>query len=641
MSIQAKLRKIVDFYSAQHWLTGFILFYIIVVGALVSYKYYVLGYNALDLSIINQAFYNTAHGAPFASSIHPSSYLGDHFSPILLLLLPFYVLLGQSAWGLVIIQVILISLGAMPLYLIAKKIWSKEKVALLAVIFYLFNPVVLNAAFYEFHFLSLVPLLGFGLFYFWLEKKYWPFFLTAILLLLVREDMALVLASLGIFIFFDDWKNQQKINWAWLMPIFALSAFWLVASLKIIAYFNPDTHYKFFIYYSWLGNGWWEILQTSFLKPGLLLKHFLTIGNLEMVLGLLLSCLFLPLLKPHYWWLSSLPLLPIILGAPGGGALIFQTHYALPLMIGLFVSSLYAAPVLLKRYPDHHNFILIMAGVCLLYTTIMIGPNILQTSRPLNVITAQKALLDKIPAQAGVVASYEFLPALSSRPNVVALNYVFIGQQQYSQQKFTLSDDIDYAIINFDEILTYQLQYWPNNFYRPALLNSTDNLQNFLITKNFRLVEAVDSVFLLQKNTDKNPLPINIQDYQNQKSLADCQRLFPPTSQLDFSCDFQNAKSQDTVTAWQVRLVDNHDQTTASRLLPIAYGLADIFSPSRQSTRSDYHLSWPQPQSSDIKFCLDLVKIIGGVQINASRGLAPVSDSLTSLQTNCFTLDDK
>ena len=73
----------------NHWLVLLVtVFYFAFFSFTSFWKYYNFFYNALDLAIINQIFYNSTLGNFFASSIHPPSYLGDHFSPILILLLP-------------------------------------------------------------------------------------------------------------------------------------------------------------------------------------------------------------------------------------------------------------------------------------------------------------------------------------------------------------------------------------------------------------------------------------------------------------------------------------------------------------------------------------------------------------------------
>src|SRR2546423_12763797 len=53
-----------------------------------------------DLGLFDQIFWNTTHGRFFESTMslaqpEPHSYLSDHFSPIYLLLLPFYALVPR------------------------------------------------------------------------------------------------------------------------------------------------------------------------------------------------------------------------------------------------------------------------------------------------------------------------------------------------------------------------------------------------------------------------------------------------------------------------------------------------------------------------------------------------------------------
>ena len=52
--------------------------YILLFGAIGVWRYGNFSYNAMDLAILNQVFYNSAHGDLFASSVHPPTYLADH-----------------------------------------------------------------------------------------------------------------------------------------------------------------------------------------------------------------------------------------------------------------------------------------------------------------------------------------------------------------------------------------------------------------------------------------------------------------------------------------------------------------------------------------------------------------------------------
>src|SRR3989338_3263383 len=92
----------------------FLLFF----GAVAIWKFLTLHYNALDLAIFNQVFFNTLRGDWFASSIHPPNYLGDHFSPIIFLLLPFYAL-APHPLALVALQITALIASAWLVYFIA------------------------------------------------------------------------------------------------------------------------------------------------------------------------------------------------------------------------------------------------------------------------------------------------------------------------------------------------------------------------------------------------------------------------------------------------------------------------------------------------------------------------------------------
>ena len=74
------------YYKKILWLA--IVLYVVVFSLVSIYKYTHFLYNGIDLAIINNVFWNTVHGHWFWSSIQGHSYLGDHCSPILILLLP-------------------------------------------------------------------------------------------------------------------------------------------------------------------------------------------------------------------------------------------------------------------------------------------------------------------------------------------------------------------------------------------------------------------------------------------------------------------------------------------------------------------------------------------------------------------------
>jgi len=140
--------------------------YTLIFAALAFWKYFNFQYNALDLAIINQAVYLTSLGKFFASSIHPPTYLGDHFTPVLFLFLPFYFVFKHPL-VLLVIQTIILAGCSWPIYLIAKNVLNK-KWAILFALSWLINPFVQNINLFEFHFLPTAIFFILFAFYFYL-----------------------------------------------------------------------------------------------------------------------------------------------------------------------------------------------------------------------------------------------------------------------------------------------------------------------------------------------------------------------------------------------------------------------------------------------------------------------------------------
>jgi uncharacterized membrane protein len=76
--------------TAYQWTILFVMVmgYTILMTLLCFRKYYAFEYTDFDLAIFNQALWNTLHGSFMESSLRHGMYFKDHFSPILLLILP-------------------------------------------------------------------------------------------------------------------------------------------------------------------------------------------------------------------------------------------------------------------------------------------------------------------------------------------------------------------------------------------------------------------------------------------------------------------------------------------------------------------------------------------------------------------------
>src|SRR3989338_8244429 len=121
-------------------LAAAITLYVVVFGAISVWRYNNFSYNAMDLAILNQVFYNSAHGDLFASSVHHPTYLADHLELVVLILLPVYALF-QHPITLLLLQTLVLGLSAWPVYRLGRSVLD-QRWGLLLGIAWLLNPFV-------------------------------------------------------------------------------------------------------------------------------------------------------------------------------------------------------------------------------------------------------------------------------------------------------------------------------------------------------------------------------------------------------------------------------------------------------------------------------------------------------------------
>lgn len=452
-----------------------LIIYIIFISLICWFKYSQFGYNALDLAIYNNAFFNATLHGNFWSSIQGHHYFADHFEPLLYLFLPLYWL-WKSPLNLLILQSIIIASIALPIYKIST-LWFNKKIAILLALVWLINPLAWNINLYEWHLLPLaIPLLLMA-FYFYEKKSFWSYILFIFIALLVREDVAV--AVFGFFLL----ALYEKRLWRWWLTPFMLSGgYFLIANYFI--HFWQDSGSRFQVYYQWL-------IESSLWK---IFLHFFAIGNFEMVLGLLLAFIFLPLFAKKYLLLLAGPLAQFLLGEPGGSNLIVDTHYASLFIPGLIIASIYGLHnIYTKKTPiskiiffDKKLSFLIIA-VILIYLPLFLGPGwgIIKKTLESNNINWQKKLLNEIPSEASIAAGYKYLPYISSRKDVTSLHYIFIGKQQFSDLPYTYTQP-DFILIDPQDFLTYTLQFSNSKFYKSFYPNGFTNLEQ-LLSQNYEL----------------------------------------------------------------------------------------------------------------------------------------------------------
>ena len=197
------------------WLHEYLVFLIMIAGwtaVLIGYaiaRHDRLNSSVFDLGIKSQVIWNTWQGSWFASSIEVAHYLGDHVQFIFLLIAPLFGL-WEDVRILLILQSILLGLGALPVYRIAIRKLANKTLALSFAAAFLLYPTIGFVNRFDFHpvtFTIFFILMAVDM----LESKHplWAS-LFVLLALLSREEVGFTIFALGLYVIFV--MKQRRIG---------------------------------------------------------------------------------------------------------------------------------------------------------------------------------------------------------------------------------------------------------------------------------------------------------------------------------------------------------------------------------------------------------------------------------------------
>ncbi len=168
----------------------FVLAYIISFSFITLMRYYTFR-TYVDLGIFNQAFSSALHGRLFYETpdllvIPSGSLLGTHFSLLMFLLLPIY-LVHPGPETLLVVQTIFVGLGAVPIYLTSLHLLKSYRLSLGLASVYLLTPAVHSLNMFDFHLEAFLPFFLGMFFYSLLREKWWAYCLFLGLSLITIE----------------------------------------------------------------------------------------------------------------------------------------------------------------------------------------------------------------------------------------------------------------------------------------------------------------------------------------------------------------------------------------------------------------------------------------------------------------------
>ena len=269
-------------------LFGGIFAYLMAVGVIVVLKHYYFQTQAWDLGIFDQLMWNTARGNIMRGTLEPlSNHFAVHFSPFLFFLVPGYAIF-PSPYFLLLVQTAALALGAVPLYLTAKRILKTRFLALLLSLGYLIYPSLHSVNLFDFHPIAFAVPLFLTAFYF-LEKKNWLWMGVFLGLAAFTQEEAIIGAGfVGLYLIFT--KEKKAGLW-----VLGLSVLYFLLATKIIMPFAGGGLLRL-DRYSQLGHNFSEIVKNVILHPSLFWETIWMWPKLTYIFWLFLPVAFMPVL---------------------------------------------------------------------------------------------------------------------------------------------------------------------------------------------------------------------------------------------------------------------------------------------------------------------------------------------------------
>ena len=407
----------------------FVVYALLDIGKFESFNLY-----GLDFALFDQTIWNSLHGRLFENTLVLDApiILGQHFSIILLALVPLYAVYSDPRL-LALLPAFCVAIASLPLYWFAQKQVGRGLAFAISIAF-LLSPGVQFLALGQFYEIVLaLPLLMLtGVFL--LRQRWAPFFLSLAVVLLVKEVLALVALGFGLYIFLV----QRKFKLGGILALASL--IWFLALIKlIIPFFQGGAGFYYFGaggygsgQYAYLGNSLEEIIRTVITRPDIVVSQLVVPLKIDTVIKLVLPLGLFPLLGLEISALA-LPTLGYILLTDRELEYVLSSHH----YVAVFPFLLLAVVVGVRRLCNSLKFVPSQAAVQIgigvflltasvasyyLYSPGPLGRNFdLSYYTPTTHAVIGNTLARMIPSNAAVLSQMELSPQVAERSNIYVM----------------------------------------------------------------------------------------------------------------------------------------------------------------------------------------------------------------------------
>lgn len=438
-----------------------------------------LGTSAYDFGLYDQGIWLMSRfHAPFVT-LMGRNMLGDHSSFILVFLVPVYWLF-PSAGALLFAQSLAIALGAVPVFLLGRRLLHNEMFALTLAGCYLLHPAVGWTNRENFHPDSFIaPLLGMAI-YAAVERQWRMYAVFFVLALLVKEDASLVLVPLSVWVAV---KRDRRIG---LMSAIGSIAFMLLAMFVVMRnLIGVPTRNSWRVPF----GGPTGFLKAVFTRPQDVARHYWSEN------------------RPFYFWQMTVPfawtfvvapsvaLISVVVLATNMLSTFFyqyqiQYHYALVAVPALAMGTVWAV----ARVVEHRRGLVVALVACTslwcgwAWGALPFSRDLPYSWAPSHPVAAEaRDMVARIPDDASVSAQYSVTAHLARReqiymfPNPFSTN-LYGSDETPAGRRLPQADTIEYVML-------------------PATLEATNQLVWDRESAAFTLVASNDWWRLFQRTT--------------------------------------------------------------------------------------------------------------------------------------------
>lgn len=402
------------------------------------FQHFTFNTGAFDLAMYDTAVRNTLDGKFLFADQLGRNFFSEHFSPILLLICPFY-LIFDSPVILLVSKALVVAFGVLFVYKIGKHYRLSPVVALLVSLIFLNYKYLARGIWFDFHPEMMEPTFILGAIFFLLKRKMWPYFVFLILALSCKEDIPIYAFGIGIYALFS--RKTRLIGWITCV----ISIAWAIVAWKfVIPAAMPDAAVvSHFVAARWghLGSNYQEVAVTLLNQPFYVIKCAFSEAPVDM----LKTLAFIPFLGIEALMIA-LPGLILNTTAnyePQAALLLHYSAPIIPFVIWGYIIGLKRLRdfVLLVPWCQKKPQLVLAFGVSVLTVLMALSFGADYKFYSFNAhVMAKYRVMNQIPSGASVSCGTDFVPHLVRKAHPYCFPYDQSRDRRYRHCDFILVD---------------------------------------------------------------------------------------------------------------------------------------------------------------------------------------------------------